>query len=231
MLLQLYTVYVMKTPCVDTDKAVICKRFSEFYKLYKDLKTEFPSIFTMAPQFPKKVIGPRNFDQEVLRSRSRAFEKILQFVYSFDEICEHQIFKEFFYLPDLRDASMYIRGGKFRDALNLLVNAVHLQQKLSDDIPDIVATLGSIVAADIAIDNTEEAEKYAVAAIELIKHDVGNVYLIPLINTAIELRWRLGKDKRYLEEKLKEIKEKTSVEIEDTRTLRQLACSRYSYTR
>ena len=134
-------------------------------------------------------------------------------------------------MPDLREASMYIRGGKFRDALNLLINALHLQQKLSDDIHEIIATLGSIVAADIAIDNTEEAEKYAVAAIELIEHEVGNSYLIPLINTAIELRWRLGKDKRVLEEKLKDVKVKSGVEMENIQTLRQLACSRYPYTR
>lgn len=229
--MQLYTVYVMKTPCVDTDKAVIRKRFSEFHKLYKDLKNEFSNIFATAPPFPKKVIGSKNFDEEVLQTRSRAFEKILQYIYSFDEICEHEMFKEFFYLPDLREACMDIRGGKFRDALNLLKNAVHLQQKLSDDTHEIVATLGSIVAADIAIDNTQEAEKYATAAIDLINHEVGSVYLIPLINTAIELRWRLGMDKRVLEEKLKEIKAKTMLETEDTRTLRQLACSRYSYTR
>ena len=228
---QLYTVYVMKTPCVDTDKAVIQKRFSDFYKLYKDLRKDFPNLLSAAPPFPKKVIGPKNYDQEVLQSRSRAFEKILQYIYSFDEICENQVFKEFFYMPDLREASMYIRGGKFRDALNLLINALHLQQKLSDDIHEIIATLGSIVAADIAIDNTEEAEKYAVAAIELIEHEVGNSYLIPLINTAIELRWRLGKDKRVLEEKLKDVKVKSGVEMENIQTLRQLACSRYPYTR
>ncbi|XP_032226475.2 sorting nexin-21 isoform X2 [Nematostella vectensis] len=222
-----YAVAVMRTDRVDVDKAVVDRRYSDFVKLYKGLRKLFPRLMSKV-QLPSKVIGSKNFNIEVLQLRSHAFETFLQYIYSQDEICTSEPFKEFFYMPDLKQACSDIRGGKFTDALSLLLNALHLQQKLNDGFQETVATLGSVVVVLNALENFKEAEKYATEALELIGHDMGSAYLIPLLSTCSELRWKLGMDKKKLEKRLIEVQRNCGIEMEHAFTLRELAVTRYT---
>lgn len=218
---------VVKTDGLDSDKAVVERRYSEFTNLCKELKKVCPELISKV-RLPKKVFGAKNFDGEVIQTRCRAFEKFLSYIYTNDCVRNALAFKEFFYLPDLRQACSDIRGGKWTDSLRLLTNSLHLQQKLGDGIPEIVSTLGSMVVAYDKIGRFKEAEQYAEAALELIGSNVSSSYLIPLLNTRIELCWRLGKDKKDAEKRLAAVQKVSGIEVEHAFTLRELAVHRYS---
>lgn len=218
---------VVKTDGLDSDKAVVERRYSEFTNLCKELKKVCPELISKV-RLPKKVFGAKNFDGEVIQTRCRAFEKFLSYIYTNDCVRNASAFKEFFYLPDLRQACSDIRGGKWTDSLRLLTNSLHLQQKLGDGIPEIVSTLGSMVVAYDKIGRFKEAEQYAEAALELIGSNVSSSYLIPLLNTRIELCWRLGKDKKDAEKRLAAVQKVSGIEVEHAFTLRELAVHRYS---
>lgn len=217
---------VVKTEELDNDRAVVERRYSDFIKLHKELKKIAPELISKV-QIPKKVIGKRNFDPETIQERSRDFEKFLGFVYSADVVRGSAAFKEFFYLPDLKRACSHIRGGRFLDSLRLLLNALHLQQKLGDGHQDTVATIGSIVVAYENTGHYKEAEQYAGAALDIIKHNVSSAYLIPLLSTRAELCWRIGKEKQDIEKQLKQVQKVSGIEVENACTLRELAVNRY----
>ncbi|KXJ22125.1 sorting nexin-20 [Exaiptasia diaphana] len=221
-----YTMVVVKTEELDNDKAIVERRYSDFIKLYKELKKIAPELLSKV-QMPKKVIGKRNFDSEVIQERSRDFEKFLGFVYSTDVVRRANAFKEFFYFPDLKRACSHIRGGRFVDSLRLLLNALHLQQKLGDGTKEIVATLGSIVVAYENTGHYKEAEQYAAAALDLVKHNVNSAYLIPLLSTRAEMCWRIGKAKEDIEQQLNQVQKVSGIEVENACTLRELAVNRY----
>ncbi|KAK3707983.1 hypothetical protein QZH41_010720 [Actinostola sp. cb2023] len=223
----LYTMMVVRTDGLDSDKAVVERRYSDFVKLFKELKKTSPELISKV-QLPKKVIGSKNFDGEVVQKRSREFEKFLAFIYSSDTVRKANAFKEFFYLPDLKRACSDIRGGRFVDSLRLLLNALHLQQKLGDGSQEVVATLGSIVVAYENTGHFKEADQYAAAAQDLIGRNVSSAYLIPLLSTRAELCWRLGKEKQDIEEQLKAVQKVCGIEVEHSFTLRELAVNRYN---
>jgi len=218
---------VVRTDGLDSDKAVVERRYSDFVKLFKELKKTSPELISKV-QLPRKVIGSKNFDGEVVQKRSREFEKFLAFIYSSDTVRKANAFKEFFYLPDLKRACSDIRGGRFVDSLRLLLNALHLQQKLGDGSQEVVATLGSIVVAYENTGHFKEADQYAAAAQDLIGRNVSSAYLIPLLSTRAELCWRLGKEKQDIEEQLKAVQKVCGIEVEHSFTLRELAVNRYN---
>lgn len=217
---------VVKTDELDNDRAVVEKRYSNFTKLHKELKKVAPELMSKV-QMPKKVIGKKNFDSEVIEERSRGFEKFLGFIYSDDAVRSSLAFKEFFYYPDLKRACSHIRGGRFLDSLRLLLNALHLQQKLGDGSHEVVATLGSIVVAYENTGHYEEAEQYAGAALDIIQHNISSAYLIPLLSTKAELCWRIGKEKHDIEQQLFQVQKVSGIEVENACTLRELAVNRY----
>ena len=218
---------VLKTEGIDKDKAAIERRYSDFATLYKALKKAHRELLEKVT-FPGKVFGQKsNLNPEVIESRRSAFEAFLQKIFRSKDACLHPAFREFFYLPELRDATEKLRGGELKNSLKLLLNSLHLQVKLCDQVGEVIATLGAIVVIHEAQSKFEEAERYATAAIELVQGDCSCPYLIPLLDTAAQLRCKLQMDKKTIERHLNRVQRMSGIEVEYTKTLRELAVTRF----
>jgi len=219
---------VLKTDGVDVDKAMIERRYSDFATLYKALKKDHPSLLEKVA-FPGKVFGRKsNINPEVIEARQSAFESFLQKIYHHKEVCLHPAFREFFFLPELREATENLKGGELKHSLKLLLNSLHLQMKLCDQVREIIATLSAIVVVHEAQSKFEEAERYATVALELIQEANFSSYLIPLMDTAVKLKWKLQKDKTALEKRLVRAQRTSGIDVDCSFTLRELAVTRFN---
>lgn len=222
-----YCLLVLKTDHVDTEKNMVERRYSDFAALYKALKKDHPTIIKDV-DFPGKVLfQKKNLNPELIESRRSAFQAFLQTIYKYTEVRQHQAFKEFFYLPGLREATDSLKGGELENSLELLLNSLHLQVKLCDKGREVIATLGAIVDILEALGKLEDAERYAAAALELSQNDYLCPYVIPLLDTTVRLRWKLQMDKRTIERHLSHVQKMTGIETGHAFTLRELAVTRF----
>ena len=218
---------VLRTDIVDTEKVMVERRYSDFAALYKALKKDYPTVIKDV-DFPGKVLfQKKNLNPELIESRRSALQAFLQTIYKYTEVRQHQAFKEFFYLPGLREATDSLKGGELENSLELLLNSLHLQVKLCDKGREIIATLGAIVDVLEALRKLEDAERYAAAALELAQNDYLCPYVIPLLDTAAKLRWKLQMDKRTIERHLSHVQKMTGIETDHAFTLRELAVTRF----
>ena len=199
---QLYSIAVLRTIRNDTSQAIIERRYSEFYQLNRDLRKRFPHIMDSIV-FPKKAVTG-NYKHQFIAERSRAFEQFLTHIFQHDEIRTSAEFQEFFYNQDLRRAYHYMVQQNFEEALTLLQNALHLQEKMiGEKHPDTVRTSCAIIVVYLSrLESHSHVLGYAEKALADIGEDQTNPFLIPLIQTLIGVRWRLHKDKRDLEVRL-----------------------------
>lgn len=222
----LYILVVTKAPGIDRDKAVIERRYSEFYKLYKELKKIFPD-FIKSTEFPdKKLYG--NLDSGLIRTRCQILQQFMQKAYENQDIRNSDTFKKFFYVLSLQKGCQYICGGQFDEALTFLLNGLHLQQKLDLDLKkEVIATLCNIVECYMSLENYDEVVKYSMAALEMIDDNISNVYLMPVLLTLKDASVILGKNTDETERKIKEIINLNQIEVEHLPSLRELAVKRF----
>lgn len=219
---------VLRTDGIDLDKAIIERRYSDFAALHKALRKDHPSILENVT-FPRKVFGQKsNLNPEVIEARRSAFESFLQNIYHHKEVFLHPAFREFFFLPELREATENLKGGELKRSLKLLLNSLHLQVKLCDQVREVIATLSAIVVVHEAQSKFEEAERYASVALELIQETSFSSYLIPLMDTAVKLKWKLQKDKTAIEKRLAEAQRTSGIDVDCAFTLRELAVTRFN---
>ena len=223
----LYTLVVTKTPGVDSDKAIIERRYSEFSKLYKELKKSFPE-FMEKIEFPeKRMYG--NLKDSLIRERSRLLQEFIQKIHENEDVRNSDIFKTFFYISSLQQGCKYICGGMFEQALNFLLNGLHLQQKLAlDSTNEVIATLCSIVECYTSLRSHDEVVKYSNAALELIGDDMSSVYLVPLLQTLKNAYVVLGENTADVESRLRDIVSINQIEIEHLPSLRELSVKRFA---
>jgi hypothetical protein len=221
-----YTILVKRVPGLETRPAVIDRRYSDFLQLYQSLKKRFPRLLTDFP-FPKKTIVG-NFTAEVITERSVAFQHLLAYCLSIRELRTTAEFSEFLFYPELKEAQRLLKAVQFEEASNILENVFFIQEKLAQHSGEhslqFFQTLCVLIACLNAVDNTEEAQKFAEKAIELISNSNeydNNEMVVPLIVLSIRLRWSTGKDKTALEEKLQQFKQK-GINIERQPTLLEL---------
>ena len=225
--MKLYLLVVTQTPGIDSDKAIIERRYSDFYKLHKSLKKMFPT-FINTLEFPeKKMYG--NLNDSLIRKRCQMLQKFVQETYEKKEIRISDTFKKFFYLSSLQQGCQYICGGNFEEALQFLLNGLHLQQKLAlDSNEEIIATLCNTAECYKSLKNYEEVVKYCMAALELLEESASNIYLVPVLQTLVEASAILGQNTNEAERRLKEIINLNQIEVDHMATLRELAVKRFS---
>ncbi|KAJ7376623.1 Sorting nexin member 21 [Desmophyllum pertusum] len=224
----IYYLMVLRTDLgIDTEKVTVQRRYSNFASLYKALKKDHPT-FLKDVNFPGKVFGHKsNVNPDLIESRRIAFQAFLQTIYKHKEVRQHQAFKDFFYLPGLKEATDNLKGGQLENCLELLLNSLHLQVKLCDEVREIIATLGAIVVVLEAQGKLEDAERYATAALELGQDDYLCDYMIPLLDTAAQLRWKLQMDKKTIERHLIHVQKMSGAEADHVCTLQELAVKRF----
>ncbi|XP_002731465.1 sorting nexin-21-like [Saccoglossus kowalevskii] len=201
-----YTVAVVRSIGADSSQALIERRYSEFYTLNQSLRKKFPELMQNIA-FPRKTITG-NFKLQTIAERSRAFEQYLSHIFTFEDVRTSPEFEDFFYNRDLQVAYKYLCVGEYQEAIPVLQNALHLEEKLLGEThPNVIETLSALVVAYCHIDSDAHAHSYAKAALDSIIDDSdddveSNVFLVPLLRTAIGICWRIGKDKRHLEMRL-----------------------------
>ncbi|XP_038658969.1 sorting nexin-21 isoform X4 [Scyliorhinus canicula] len=201
-----YTIHVIKLGSFDDNRALIIRRYTDFAKLNVELRKHFKEEMGNVV-FPKKIIR-RNFTHETIAKRSRAFEQYLQHIHSIADIRRSKVFLEFFYLRDLKAGQGLLRGGMCEDAVETLVNAFHLQQKLcSLNTEHLLFTQTSISVCYQELDRLEEAQEYCEQALQTINSQENHPLLVPLLHSNIRLSWKIAKDKRESEAKLQQIQE------------------------
>lgn len=153
----------------------------------------------------------------------------MQKIYEKEEIRSSDTFKKFFYISSLQQGCKYICGGQFKDALNFLLNGLHLQQKLAlDSSKEVIATLCNIVECYMSLENYDEVTKYSNAALELIGDSTSDIYLLPLLQTLKDAYAILGKNTNETEKRIREIVALNYVEVDHLPSLRELAAKRFA---
>ncbi|XP_043566096.1 sorting nexin-21 [Chiloscyllium plagiosum] len=201
-----YTIHVIKSGSFDGNKALIIRRYTDFAKLNEKLHKHFKEEMSNVV-FPKKIIR-KNFTHETIAKRSRAFEQYLQHIHSITDIRRSKVFLEFFYLRDLKAGQGLLRGGMCEDALEALINALNLQQKLGSwDTEHLLFTQASISLCYQELDHLEEAQAYCEQALQTVDNQENHPLLVPLLHSNIRLSWKIAKDKRQSEAKLQQLQE------------------------
>ena len=177
------------------------RRYSDFEKLNSDLRQKFTELMSEIV-FPKKVLVG-NFKPGMIAQRSRAFEQYLTHVYSVDLLLYSKQLANFFFGADQRAAHTHILNGQYQACLPLLRSVLHIQQKLLGESHwDVVATLCAMVAALYALEDNSQALSLVLVALKCIGSDEHNCHLVSLLQVGVRLCWKLGKDKKDLEEHL-----------------------------
>ncbi|XP_041655686.1 sorting nexin-21 [Cheilinus undulatus] len=124
----LYTVHVIQSGGSDKTPAIITRRYSDFQRLHATLRRNHGDQMERVC-FPRKKLRS-NFTAETIAKRSRAFEQYLSHLCSLTALRGALCVKQFFYQTDLQTAQLFIRVGRYQEALGPLLNAKRLQHKL-----------------------------------------------------------------------------------------------------
>uniref|UniRef100_A0A8D0FT96 Sorting nexin 20 n=1 Tax=Strix occidentalis caurina TaxID=311401 RepID=A0A8D0FT96_STROC len=121
-------------------ESVIERRYSDFEKLHRNLLEEFSEEMEDVT-FPKKTLTG-NFTEEIINERKLAFKDYLRLLYSMKYIRRSKKFIDFLTRPELQEAYGCLRGGQYTKALEILLEVIGLQERLTRGNPlSIVPTL------------------------------------------------------------------------------------------
>ncbi|NXH21127.1 SNX20 protein, partial [Bucco capensis] len=203
----MYKIIILQTGSFDSNKSIIERRYSDFEKLHRNLMEEFNEEMEEVT-FPKKTLTG-NFTEEVINERKLAFKDYLRLIYSIKYIRRSKKFIDFLTKPELQEAYGCLRGGQYTKALEILLEVVGLQERLTRGNPfSVVPTLCAIVVCQKDLENPASAFEYGEKALSRLHVHTSHKYYIPLLETMITLAYELGKDFLSLQEKLEEWKAK-----------------------
>ena len=201
---------------VDDAPCLIQRRYSDFEKLYVGLKKQYPHIMDQVA-FPRKHFRG-NFTPETIARRSRSFEQILGHLYLIDTIRFCNLFKEFFYAQDLKDAYGHLSEGSYFKAVSLFLKVIPAQERIMGEYSeDVGATLCSVTVCYRKLDEKELALRYGLSGLKCLKNSKNIALYISLLSSCVHLSWVLGREKQTLETKLFELvpKEKNIPDLFD----------------
>lgn len=225
---QLYTIHLIQSGTFDKTPAIIARRYTDFERLHHLLRRQHREAME-GVHFPRKKLR-RNFAAETIGKRSRAFEQYLSHLHSLAEVRASPAFLEFFYLGELRNGQMLVRSGRSEEALDTLVNALRLQEKLdSPHKTHRLFTLSAVASCYQELERLSEAQEHCEHALnklvpsmdmQKIQQKQLHPLLVPLLQANIWLCWKISKDKRRWEALLHEIQE-LGIDLENQPDLRE----------
>lgn len=199
----MYQVVVIQTGSFDSNKAILDRRYSDFERLQKNLLKSFGEEIEDVP-FPKKhLMG--NFTQEMISERKLAFKEYLSQLYAIRCVRRSREFIDFLTRAELKEAFGCLRAGQYTKALDILVRAVPLQEKLTGHCPAmVVPALCATLVCHRELERPLEAFAAGERALERLGAREGHRYFAPLLDAMIRLAYALGKDFVSLQERLEE---------------------------
>nr|XP_047906655.1 sorting nexin-21 isoform X2 [Anser cygnoides] len=202
----LYTIYLIRSGQFDKAPATIARRYSDFERLNRRLRSRFGCDMA-GIAFPRKRLR-RNFTAETIAKRSRAFEQFLSHLHSIAEIRRSPEFLEFFFLQDLRAAQRLTCTGMYREALATWANACRLQERLGVcGSGRFLLTLAGLAVCHQELDELGEAHSCCEQALQLLEAQDSHPLLGPFLQAHVHLAWKVGKDKRRSEARLQGLQE------------------------
>ncbi|XP_017341817.1 sorting nexin-21 [Ictalurus punctatus] len=224
----LYTIHLIQSGTFDNTPAIIARRYTDFERLHHVLRRQHREAME-GVHFPRKKLR-RNFAAETIGKRSRAFEQYLSHLHSLAEVRASPAFLEFFYLGELRNGQMLVRSGRSEEALDTLVNALRLQEKLdSPHKTHRLFTLSAVASCYQELERLSEAQEHCEHALnklvpsmdmQKIQQKQLHPLFVPLLQANIWLCWKISKDKRRWEALLHEIQE-LGIDLENQPDLRE----------
>ncbi|XP_029464382.1 sorting nexin-20 [Rhinatrema bivittatum] len=220
----MYQVVIIRTGSFDSKKAFIERRYSDFERLHKNLWRDFKDEMEEVA-FPKKRLTG-NFTEEMINERKLAFKDYLRALYSIKCIRRSKGFIDFFTRVQLLEAYGCLRGGQYTKALEILLQTLPLQEKLTQHSPSlIVPSLCAILVCHKDLENFTDACEVGEKTLALLEKHQRHKYYIPLLEAMIALAYILGKDFVSLQEKLEESKARR--DQTKVLTLKELAVKEY----
>lgn len=209
----LYTILIKRTPGLEPQPGILERRYSQFLILYSSLRKRFPNLMSDFP-FPKKnFIG--NFDIDLIRERSIAFENLLAYCLSITDLLRTSEFVEFLHNQEMKEVKKLLKTRQFEEASIILENAYFIEEKISlhEGYPNhqgfTILTL--LITLLNATNSLSEAYTYGLRMKEMIlNYDCfdHSELMVPLLILLIRLFWSNGKEKALLEQKLNQFKRK-----------------------
>nr|CAD7404376.1 unnamed protein product [Timema cristinae] len=204
-----YTVMIRKDGAQpDPNPAVVERRYTDFLELYASLRRENLALMGNVA-FPKKVILG-NFGPSVISERSSCFEELLKHISADEKLRNSSGFNKFLQSRELNEARMWMNEKRYDQAATFLENIFRLLNKLhTDRHPEVLFALCRLVACCNADPMATSAERFAELALrryEAVSDADLLRFYVPLLQLCVHLWWRLGKEKRMLEERLEDLK-------------------------
>lgn len=211
------------TISTDPNPVTIERRYSDFLALYETLRKDH-ALLINSIAFPKKVFMG-NFSSDLIAERSAAFEAFLDHVVSSSVLRETSSFLHFLQDIELHRACQLLDERRNEQAVPILEDCFRLLNKIfMDRSKSVLLLLCRLVAACTTSPVPHpSAEKWAELALR--RYDsVSDAELlalyIPLLQTCVHLWWQRGRDNKFLEDRLNDIKSK-GITVKNTKTLTQ----------
>ncbi|XP_055857642.1 sorting nexin-20 isoform X3 [Episyrphus balteatus] len=196
---------------IDPNPATIERRYTDFLKLYTNLKKAHPTAFNSI-YFPKKVLMG-NFSPDLIAERSAAFEVFLDHIVSKAVLRESPHFLHFLQDIELRKACQLLDERRNESAIPLLENCFRLLNKIfMDRSKPVLLILCRLVAACTTSPVPHpSADRWAELALRryetLCDTDLLPLY-IPLLQTCSHLWWQRGRDQKLITDRLTDMSKK-----------------------
>ncbi|XP_027725338.1 sorting nexin-20 [Vombatus ursinus] len=199
----MYKIIVIQTGSFDSNKAILERRYSDFEVLHKNLLKNFSEEIEDIT-FPKKYLTG-NFTEEMISERKLAFKEYLSLLYSIKCVRRSREFIDFLTGAELKEAYGCLRAGQYVKALDIFIQVVPLQEKLTCHCPTLVIpSLCAMLVCHRDLERPAEAFEVGEKALLNLQTRSSHKYYDPLLEAMIHLAYMLGKDFVSLQEKLEE---------------------------
>ncbi|KAJ8407845.1 hypothetical protein AAFF_G00268890 [Aldrovandia affinis] len=201
-----YQIVVIKSGSYDSKRASIERRYSDFKRLHHQLLQEFSEELEELT-LPRKRLTS-NFAEESIAERCLAFKDYLARLYAIRVVRRAPPFQDFFTEQELRRAHVCLCGGQYGHALELLLPALDLQEKLAQHRPALmVPTLCAVMVCQRDLDSVASAFSMGQRALPLVRRYGVRKYRCPLLALMVDLGFQLGQPVAQLQEELSRVKD------------------------
>ncbi|KAI1904276.1 hypothetical protein AGOR_G00004010 [Albula goreensis] len=201
-----YQIVVIKSGSYDAKRVSIERRYSDFERLHQQLLQDFSEELEEVTLPRKRMTG--NFAEESITERRVAFKDYLACLYAIRAVRRSAPFQEFFTSQELKRAHGCLRGGQYSRALDLLLPALDLQEKLAQHRPALVVpTLCAVMVCQRDLDIPTSAFSTGQRALPLVRRYGMHKYRCPLLALMVDLGFQLGHPIAQMQEELTRIKD------------------------
>ncbi|KAJ8249013.1 hypothetical protein GJAV_G00230250 [Gymnothorax javanicus] len=196
-----YEIVVIKSGSYDSKHVSIERRYSDFERLHLQLLQDFSEELEEVTLPRKRLTG--NFAEENIAERRVAFKDFLAQLYAIRVIRRSTTFQDFFTVQELKQAHGCLCGGQYGWALDLLLPALDLLEKLARHNPvRMVPTLCAVMVCQRDLDDPASAFSTGQRALPLVRRYGLQKYRCPLLALMVDLGFELGHPVAVLQEEL-----------------------------